>query len=431
MKFGSVCSGIEAASVAFHPLGMSAAWLAEVDVAASTVLSHRLGATAPRFLPSPLEPKISDKERKARQTAIKNIGRQVWGNSVVNWGDMTKLPAAVLAGEAEAPEVLCGGTPCQSFSIAGLRGGMSDGRGQLTLSFVELANAIDFKRAERGEQPCTILWENVPGIFSDKTNAFGCFLAGLTGEDLPLEPPGGKWKNAGVVLGPKRAIAWIVKDAQFFGLAQRRRRVFVIASSREGFDPAKVLFEFDGLRRDSAPSREARQDVTHSIAPCLTGSGRGVARTGDPSGQDPVVACYGPERSAGVTFRMVAFGEYSEDGSASTIKARDYKDATDLVVSPDVIAMGRREDGDAQWRTMSVRRLMPIEAERLQGFDDNWTLVPVGKGLAADGPRYKQIGNSWAVNCVRWIGARLVDHLRELDQPKNDNNPLHAWMVAA
>ena len=238
--------------MAWHPLGWQAAWLAEVDRAASEVLAHRFP-------------------------------------HVANHGDMTLLPGMVDRREIEAPDALVGGTPCQAFSVAGRREGLADERGQLTLAYVDLADAIDRVRVADGEQPCIIVWENVPGVLSSKDNAFGCFLAGLAGEDLPLEPPGKRWGNAGVVLGPQRAVAWRTLDAQWFGLAQRRRRVFVVASAREGFDPAGILFEFEGVRRDTAPSREAGEGVTYPVAPCLTSSGRGVERTGDTRGQDPVV----------------------------------------------------------------------------------------------------------------------------------------------
>lgn len=145
-----------------------------------------------------------------------------------------------------------------------MREGLSDDRGQLTLSYVELANAIDAKRRERGEPEAIIVWENVPGVLSSKDNAFGCFLAGLAGESSELQPSGGKWTHAGCVSGPQRVIAWRVLDAQFFGVAQRRRRVFVVASARKGFDPAEVLFEFDSVRRDSAPRRESQPEIARN-----------------------------------------------------------------------------------------------------------------------------------------------------------------------
>lgn len=233
MIYGSVCSGIEAATVAWEPLGWRAAWFSEIEAWPSAVLAHHY----PR---------------------------------VPNMGDMTKLPALVRARLIAAPDVLVGGTPCQAYSLAGLRGGLTDPRGQLTLTFVDLANAID---EQRPDDECVIYWENVPGVLSDSTNAFGCFLAGLAGETDPLVAPGGKWPNAGLVVGPQRAIAWRVTDAQYFGVAQRRRRLFVAASARDGFDPGKLLFEFDGVRRDIAPSREAGEEVTGTLASRSNGGG--------------------------------------------------------------------------------------------------------------------------------------------------------------
>ncbi|WP_102790046.1 Dam family site-specific DNA-(adenine-N6)-methyltransferase [Enterobacter asburiae] len=232
MKYGSVCSGIEAASKAWEPLGWKPAWFSEIEPFPSAVLAYH------------------------------------WPE-VTNLGDMTKIADAVRAGDIEAPDVLVGGTPCQAFSIAGLREGLSDDRGQLTLSYVELANAIDAKRRERGEPEAIIVWENVPGVLSSKDNAFGCFLAGLAGESCELQPAGGKWTHAGCVSGPERVIAWRVLDAQFFGVAQRRRRVFVVASARKGFDPAKILFESDSMRRTNPPSKQTPVPV------CLTARGAG------------------------------------------------------------------------------------------------------------------------------------------------------------
>ena len=207
MRFGSVCSGIEAASVAWNPLGWTAAWLAEIEPFPAAVLAHHYP-------------------------------------EVPNLGDMTTIARRVLLGEAEAPDLLCGGTPCQAFSVAGLRNSLDDDRGNLSLKFVELADAIDHVRVRAGKPASIIFWENVPGVLSTKDNAFGCFLAGLAGENEPLQPPGGRWTNAGAVFGPSRAIAWRTLDAQYTGLAQRRKRVFVVASARNGFDPAQVLFEW-------------------------------------------------------------------------------------------------------------------------------------------------------------------------------------------
>lgn len=246
MRYGSICSGIEAATVAWHSLGFEPAWFAEIEKFPSAVLSHHYP-------------------------------------EVPNLGDMTQISRRIFTGAVEAPDVLVGGTPCQAFSVAGLREGLDDARGQLTISYVRLADATDFIRQRSGKPPAIIVWENVPGVLSDKTNAFGCFLGGLAGEDCELVPPGKKWADAGCVYGPKRAIAWRILDAQYFGLAQRRRRVFLVASARKGFDPAAVLFESGGVRRDSPPSREAGQNS--AVCPTLRAGGN---RTGGdrPPGTD-------------------------------------------------------------------------------------------------------------------------------------------------
>jgi DNA (cytosine-5)-methyltransferase 1 len=234
IEYGSVCSGIEAASAAWHPLGMNPVWFAEIEPFPSAVLAHHY-------------PKVK------------------------NHGDMTKLAALVLAGKIKAPPVLVGGTPCQAFSVAGMRQGLLDPRGALTIKYVELADAVDHVRTARGDDECVVVWENVPGVLSDKQNAFGCFLGALAGEDCELQPSGKRWTDAGCVYGPKRTVAWRILDAQYFGLAQRRRRVFVVASARRGFDPTEVLFEREGPRRDRPPGWPEKLP----IHPTLTAQGGG------------------------------------------------------------------------------------------------------------------------------------------------------------
>ena len=238
MRFGSVCSGIEAASVAWNPLGWEAAWFAEIEPFPSAVLAHHFP-------------------------------------DVPNYGDMTKLPERILSGEVEAPEMLCGGCPCQAFSVAGLRKSLDDDRGNLSLTFIEIADGIDHVRSLRGEAPCIVFYENVPGLLSTKDNAFGCFLAGIVGADVPLTSgtDGNKWPSAGFVTGPKRQAAWRTLDAQYFGVPQRRRRVFVVASARADFNPSKVLFERTGLPGDFESSNKARQGSTSGSEECARGTG--------------------------------------------------------------------------------------------------------------------------------------------------------------
>ncbi|EFN5106889.1 Dam family site-specific DNA-(adenine-N6)-methyltransferase [Escherichia coli] len=472
LRYGSVCSGIEAASIAWEPLGMRPVWFAEIESFPSAVLAHR------------------------------------WPH-VANLGDMTKLAKKVLAGEIESPDVLVGGTPCQAFSIAGLRGGLDDERGALTLKYVELANAIDDKRAESFLKPTVIVWENVPGVLSSADNAFGCFLAGLAGEDAPFEPGdrpesgksnafwrwdvktgchAPKWPQCGCIYGPQRKVAWRILDAQYFGVAQRRRRVFVVASARTDLDPATVLFEFEGVRRNIAPSRKKKE-----IASAITANGAAI------SGES-LNPCLHAGMSPGMKstksvngFRMAAFGEYIDDETASTVKARDFKDATDLAVFSSTgagfwseghgtlrareqeshehlvtLAFPERMSGTQHATTkntspslmaqnptavcyevrneeVAVRRLTPVECERLQGLPDGHTLIPTEKRktissdelaylrnhypdlseeeaamLAADGPRYKAIGNSMAVPVMQWIGCRILATV-EAKQPKTIN----------
>ncbi|HDC4771358.1 TPA: phage N-6-adenine-methyltransferase [Enterobacter cloacae] len=449
MRYGSVCSGIEAASKAWEPLDWKPAWFSEIEPFPSAVLAHH------------------------------------WPE-VTNLGDMTKIADAVRAGEVEAPDVLVGGTPCQAFSIAGLREGLSDDRGQLTLSYVELANAIDAKRRERGEPEAIIVWENVPGVLSSKDNAFGCFLAGLAGESSELQPAGGKWTHAGCVSGPERFIAWRVLDAQFFGVAQRRRRVFIVASARKGFDPAAVLFELDCVRRDSAPCRETQKAVA-----ALTARGVGTCGADDNQAQAGHLIAFGGGNTAGhidvatactahgirldfdtETFAVhgtqdpdtncelahtlgrnngqenacIAFS-YKDNGAdatsdlSPTIRAGNHDKSHANSGQPPAIAyafkagQGAKAGGigyaeeqsptltsassgtnlaPAVMHGVAVRRLTPIECERLQGFPDNHTLIGWrGKDAAEcpDGPRYKAIGNSMAVPVMRWIGERIASAL--------------------
>lgn len=273
MTYGSVCSGIEAASVAWDPLGWTPAWFSQFD----PEHNYKNGPDFPSAVLAHHWPEV------------------------LNLGDMTQIATRIATGEIDAPDLLVGGTPCQAFSVAGLRNGLNDSRGQLTLKYVELANAIDYQRAGAGKSASVIVWENVPGVLSSKDNAFGSFLAGLAGADEAIEPgprpePGksspywrwdkktgehvSKWPKSGCVYGRQRKLAWRILDAQHFGVAQRRRRVFVVASARNDFDPAKILFEFDGVRRNSPPSREPRQAVA-----ALTANGVGTCGADDNQAQ--------------------------------------------------------------------------------------------------------------------------------------------------
>lgn len=244
-RFLSICSGIEAASVAFKPLGWTPVAFSEIEAFPSAVLKHHYPETP-------------------------------------NLGDMTKFmdwPEDLLA----QVDVICGGTPCQAFSVAGKRESLNDTRGNLTLTFIQLCNHVQRIRETRNLPAPVILWENVPGVLNTKDNAFGCFLGGLAGEEEPLVPAGDKWTHAGCVFGPERTLVWRILDAQYFGLAQRRQRVFVVGCSGDGAGIPEILLECEGLRRDTPPSREKREGV--AVCPTLRAGGNNTG--GDrPPGTD-------------------------------------------------------------------------------------------------------------------------------------------------
>lgn len=450
LDFCTMCSGIEAPSVALEPIGFRARWFAEIEPFPSAVLAHHYP-------------------------------------SVPNHGDMTKLIRRILTGAIEAPPLAIAGTPCQAFSVAGWREGLTDPRGALTIKFVETIDAIDLVRTRRSEPECIAWWENVPGVLSDKENAFGCFLGALVGESEELQPPGGKWKDAGCVYGPRRAAAWRILDAQYFGLAQRRRRVFVIASARAGFDPCEVLFEREGMRRDNPPRRGESERVASTVA-------GGARKRGGYSHDDIPLTAFGGDNTAGpvdvATARnacnsasgrldfesetFVVHGTQDPDvalGVAHTLGRNHGQENAVLAFAENSRSEVRIEGGDGQivgtlsagggkpgqgrpcvahaiqagalrenlasgpdgigvqadhaytlevqavQANSQVRRLTPRECERLQGFPDDYTLIP-WRGKPAtecpDGPRYKAIGNSKAVPVVRWIGRRLKAHLEKL-----------------
>ena len=461
MVYGSVCSGIEAASVAWHTLGWTPAWFCEIEPFPSAVLKERYP-------------------------------------HVQNYGDFTRLSEPDHPVRSTSIDVLVGGTPCQAFSVAGLREGMRDPRGGLTLEYVRLARAL---------RPKWLVWENVPGVLSSgQGRDFGSFVGALVESGY--------------------GVAWRVLDAQYVrvdgyphAVPQRRKRVFLVGhSGGDAARAASVLFEPEGVRRDSAPRRASRKgvasdagagatkrqwpsDVACTLDACF-GNSIGVddqhalggaslfvpASRGSAERQWPsdvactLAACFGEKLGledqhalGGASLFVPASPIVMSDGqSNASIHAdgispsltcvheapiaaipydlfqvtapinRQHRDehspchtlARDNAAHAAVVTatpaydpcptLTSRMQGSTGWAPynedahlvthagsvprMSVRRLTPTECERLQGFPDGWTQV-AWKGKAAsecpDGPRYKALGNSMAVNCMRWIGARI------------------------
>lgn len=348
LRYGSVCSGIEAVSVAWQGMGFEPAWFSEIEPFPCSVLAHNYP-------------------------------------SVPNYGDMTTLPERILSGEIEAPDILVGGTPCQAFSVAGLRKSLEDNRGNLTLVFVRILNAINTIRRKLGKPDAILLWENVPGVLSTRDNAFGCFLAALLGESKELVPTRGKWTGAGIVRSDRREIAWRILDAQYFGVPQRRRRVFLVAGSRNR-RIAEILFEQPGESRDFKKGKTSEKESSTFIE-----SSFGTYRESDVGG---TVKRKGGAMSGGSETLLVS----KIGATLSTGFGGRGVDADQICTGNCVINFPR------------VRKLTPLECERLQGFPDNYTRIPWRNKPAEqcpDTPRYMAIGNSMAVPVMRWIGSRI------------------------
>ncbi len=410
----------------------------------------------------------------------------------VNLGDVLAADFLVRAA-AEPIDVLVGGPPCQAFSVAGLRGGLADPRGNLSLRWVQIIHAA---------RPRYAVTENVPGWLSSSDNAFGCFLGALVGADDALFPPTGYgWPSAGMVAGPLMRAAWRILDAQYFGLAQRRQRVFIVACPVGEGDPAEVLFERASLRRDTPSRREARQDVAGTIEASLgrrcgqpndhdpagglvvagtLGSNHGNIKaehawTGqlqiahslraegfdaseDGTGRDtPLVPSWSldPEnlgdggnigwrcgKQASHTLNTngnvgVAYGGNNTAGPievATAVNAHggphgrlDFESETFVAQAFNNTGQGwwnaaecaasvRKGDdaggGGARESTLTlqdteVRRLLPAECARLQGFPDDHCAIEFRGKPASDGSMYRAYGNSMAVPCLRWILGRV------------------------
>lgn len=373
MNYLSVCSGIEAATVAWHHMGWNPLGFSEIEKFPSQVLAHHYP-------------------------------------NVTNFGDMTKFKDWNIN---DTVELLVGGTPCQSFSVAGLRKGLEDPRGNLMLTY--LAMADHFK-------PKWILWENVPGVLSsNKGSDFAALLQGLA------------------ELG--YGFSYRVLDAQYFGVPQRRRRVFVVGCLGDWRSAAKVLFESESLQRDITPSRsegkgsastsglrsgasdneaEDRRVITMSNgqANAEIAYNRGTTLTciheapivtyslqGSMIGRDDKNGPQGNGINKDVSFTLNATDRHA-------IVYEMHGQDSRVIELPEVCTTITSKYGTGGGNVpiavepphMTVRRITPRECERLQGFPDDYTKITEN---AADSHRYKALGNSMAVPVMRWIGERI------------------------
>jgi DNA (cytosine-5)-methyltransferase 1 len=407
MRYLSVCSGIEAATMAWHDLGWTPAGFSEIEPFPSAVLAHHYP-------------------------------------NVTNFGDMTKYKEWNLNGSID---LLVGGTPCQSFSVAGLRKGMDDPRGNLALVYCGMLDHF---------RPNWFVWENVPGVLSSSGGRdFGSFL--------------------GAVAQLGYGFSYRVLDAQYCGVAQRRRRVFVVGHLGDWRPAAAVLFERHSLRRNPAPSapqgKEPSAYFESSLAQYKQGDIGGTlkasggvlgggsetflvqkvyethpadsrvremgetcqtvtSRWGTGGGNVPLVQTVGftqcdAARDVGIevspTLRSGGNGGYPNHAVAYSIRedaGANTFSATPLAVTPALQALRPSVQSHHAQTFIAdlarVRRLTPTECERLQGFPDGFTNVPWRKkDTSPEGLRYKALGNSMAVPVMQWIGdgIDLVDKL--------------------
>ena len=376
MRYVSLFSGIEAASVAWEPLGWEPVAFSEIDPFPSAVLAQRFP-------------------------------------DVPNLGDITKVDWSTYDG---AVDIVVGGSPCQSFSVAGKREGLSGASGLMW----------EYIRAVQEIRPGWFVWENVPGALSSgHGDDFRCLLHEMDGLGYGL--------------------AWRVLDAQFFGVAQRRRRVFLVGCLGDAGRAAEVLFEPEGLRWDTPTSREKRQELagtagagargdSWAVMTAQTGGGgRNVwlelAPTLDAKCPGAVVTCFAANQRGEVRLSNgdgQITGAIPASQSGKQIQAVCMSDGNAHAAIDDNLAGCLKVGGEPpmvvyqsdstpmvlyEGTYWTVRRLMPVECERLQGFPDGWTEIEYRGKPAADGPRYKALGNSMAVPVMRWIGERISDSI--------------------
>lgn len=374
MRYISLFSGIEAASVAWSPLGFEPVAFSEIDPFPKAVLARHY-------------PDVPD------------------------LGDITKIDWSEYVGSAD---IIVGGSPCQSFSIAGSRTGL-DGASGLMWEYVRAVQTI---------RPQWFVWENVPGALSSSHGEdYRCLLESM--DDLGY------------------GLAWRVLDAQFFGVAQRRRRVFLVGHLGDQ-RAAEVLFEPESLRWDTPSSREKRQ--------AIAGRAQGSAGSASYEIAGNIIGCKpkngghqlgvcDPDDNGAFTLTTAdrhAIYCASDSGTnssvnidiAPTLTVHDSKSASYVSIPKTLqIRAGKAGCGkgalvqDDMRATLtcglqqtlfpgncSVRRLTPVECERLQGFPDGWTDIPwKGRDHAQDSPRYKALGNSMAVPVMQWIGKRIKE----------------------
>ena len=520
MKYGSICSGVEAATLAWRPLGWKAVFFAEVEPFPSAVLCYRFKATRPL---RPLDPAVADneKERKTRELWRRQIAGLPEDGTIPNYGDFTLIKRKDVNEEID---LLVGGTPCQDLSIAGKRLGFEGRRSVLALDFVRLCFELGVR---------WVVWENVPAALSSRRGEdFGRFVSLLCGWNVPVPESG--WRKCGIVTPAPGGfgVAWRVLDSQFTrveqfprAIPQRRKRLFLIGYSGQWKYPAQVLFDGEMCGGDTPPRRTKRQNASagseggSASTDWWDGSQKAgtLTRTSDQqfmpdkgrlqcvieqTGTDflcyenhapdsriksvevsqSIVARMGTggnnlpllqEVERGLEMRPIASkdecfhvsfcdangrrkdrpngGLYVTEAKAGKTVTAGGPGAETVIVEAIALdgdkmkpgersggsGMGVSEEGVMYTQTAgdvhgvaytpsgkpTVRKLLPLECERLMGFPDNHTRIPWnGKSEeeCPDAPRYKACGNSMAVNCMMWLGERIQKVEEEISHERGE-----------
>jgi DNA (cytosine-5)-methyltransferase 1 len=399
MRYLSLFSGIEAASVAWHPLGWTPVAFAEVEPFPSAVLEERfpdvpnLGdVTKFKEWPDVCVCPAGESDRSGGEERSAGSGVEQGTELHSQLYGLSRNSFCGECGGIYAPDIIVGGSPCQSFSVAGLRKGLDDPRGNLALTYLAIVEKY---------RPKWFLWENVPGVLSsNRGRDFGSFL--------------------GAVAQLGYGFAYRVLDAQYVrtpefphAVPQRRRRVFVVGCLGDEGRASAVLFDSESLSGNPPPRREKRKEVA-ADAEGGVGSDR---RCFQQNTRDEVRYINRDGKIAGALaaeagMKQQNYIAYENHPTDSRIKELDG-------TSPTVVSRwgtGGNNQPLVQ-NPMQVRRLTPVECERLQGFPDDWTRIPWRKKSledCPDGPRYKAIGNSMAVNVMQWIGMRIA-MMEEID----------------
>ena len=354
MKFISLFSGIGGFDLAFERAGMECVAVCEIDKNAQSVLR--------RHFP---KAELFDDVRK--------VGKETHGRKTI--------------------DLVCGGFPCQDVSIAGRRAGLAGERSGLWFEFARIIDEIE---------PRWVIIENVPGLLSsNKGQDFAAIIQWLAERGY--------------------GVAWRVLDAQFFGVPQRRRRVFIVASFGNG-SAAEVLFESEGGERDNPKGGEAGKEVAYSLRANPSHSGdkgdggiNTTMVTAFMAGQGAKAGGIAASETLSPTLKGAGSGTNQVPTIAQTLTSggngkRGYLDP----VNTTMVVFDRQHTGGNNVPFVGVRRLMPIECERLQGFPDGWT------DGQSDSARYRQLGNAVAVPVVEWIGRRIVKAETRLTQRPPD-----------